>query len=101
MALFGRCHGPVQPQDRRLGDARSFAAPRLPLTALVDGHLGERPDAGLIHHSDRGIQYAVLTSVAQEFDRHVRRGLQLSMSRKADGLDCIKLFPVKPTGQAY
>ena len=47
MALSGHRHGPVQPQDRRLGDGGSFAR-RPAAGSLADGHLGtaawRRPD---------------------------------------------------------
>jgi len=55
----------------------------LPLAALSMAISAQRPGTGLIHHSDRGVQYAsadyrkVMQSV----------GLQVSMSRKADCYD--------------
>ncbi len=39
MALSGRRHGPVQPQDRRLGDGGSFAR-RPAIGGFADGHCG-------------------------------------------------------------
>ncbi len=50
----------------------------------LDMAIGMRcPDAGLIHHSDRGSQYAS-DSMEELFDQH---GIQVSMSRKGDPWD--------------
>ena len=57
LALSGRRHGPLQPQDRRLGDGGSFAR-RTAIGGLAMAIATQRPGAGLIHHSDRGVQYA-------------------------------------------
>ena len=44
---------------------------------------GQRPDAGLIHHSDRGVQYA-----SADYRKVMQSaGLRASMSRKADCYD--------------
>jgi putative transposase len=55
----------------------------LPLAALWMAISAQRPGAGLIHHSDRGVQYA---------SAHYRKlmqfaGLRASMSRKGDCYD--------------
>jgi transposase InsO family protein len=55
----------------------------LPLAALTMAISEQRPDAGLIHHSDRGVQYA-----SAEYRSSLQSaGLQASMSRKADCWD--------------
>jgi putative transposase len=71
-------HG-VQPQDRRLGDAGSLRA-ELPLAALHMAISVLRPGSGLIHHSDRGVQYAS----AEYRNAMQSAGFRASMSRKAD-----------------
>jgi putative transposase len=55
----------------------------LPLAALRMAISAQRPSAGLIHHSDRGVQYASAKyrNVMQSAD------FQASMSRKADCYD--------------
>jgi putative transposase len=55
----------------------------LPLAALRMAIKGQRPGAGLIHHSDRGVQYA-----STEY-RHalLAAGFRPSMSRRADCYD--------------
>jgi putative transposase len=55
----------------------------LPLTALTAAISAQRPGAGLIHHSDRGVQYAS----ADYRDLMRSAGLRTSMSRKADCYD--------------
>jgi len=55
----------------------------LPLAALRMAISAQRPDAGLIHHSDRGVQYA-----SAEYRRVIQSaGFQASMSRKGDCYD--------------
>ena len=55
----------------------------LPLTALRMAIAVQRPGAGLIHHSDRGVQYAS----TQYRNVMQSAGLRASMSRKADCYD--------------
>ncbi len=57
LAVSGRRHGSVQPKDRRLRHAGSYAG-RTHLRSPDNGDPEQRPQAGLIHHSDRGVQYA-------------------------------------------
>jgi putative transposase len=55
----------------------------LPLTALRMAISAQRPDVGLIHHSDRGVQYA-----SEDYRNVVKSaGFRASMSRKADCYD--------------
>lgn len=55
----------------------------LPLAALRMAISAQRPDAGLIHHSDRGVQYA-----SMEYRKVIQfAGFQASMSRKGDCYD--------------
>jgi putative transposase len=55
----------------------------LPLTALRTAISAQRPGAGLIHHSDRGVQYA-----SADYRNLVQSaGFRASMSRKADCYD--------------
>ena len=55
----------------------------LPLAALRMAISAQRPRAGLIHHSDRGVQYA-----SAEYRKALRSaGFQASMSRRADCYD--------------
>jgi putative transposase len=50
----------------------------LPLAALAMAIATQRPGAGLIHHSDRGVQYA-----SEDYRKVIRSaGFQASMSRK-------------------
>jgi putative transposase len=52
----------------------------LPLAALAMAIATQRPGAGLIHHSDRGVQYA-----SADYRKMMRAaGFRASMSRKAD-----------------
>ena len=51
--------------------------------ALVMALQRRRPEPGLVHHSDRGVQYAA-EPYRQVLERH---GIKQSMSRKGDGLD--------------
>jgi len=55
----------------------------LPLTALERALASRRPPPGVLHHSDRGIQYA---STAYQAVLH-RHGLETSMSRRGDCWD--------------
>ena len=55
----------------------------LPLAALKMAISAQRPGAGLIHHSDRGVQYA-----SADYRKVTQSaGFQVSMSRKADCYD--------------
>ena len=55
----------------------------LPLTALRMAISAQRPGAGLIHHSDRGVQYA-----SADYRKAMQSaGFHASMSRKADCYD--------------
>ena len=55
----------------------------LPLAALRMAISAQRPRAGLIHHSDRGVQYA-----SAEYRKAIQSaGFQASMSRKGDCYD--------------
>jgi putative transposase len=55
----------------------------LPLTALTMAISAQRPGADLIHHSDRGVQYA-----SAEYRKAMQSvGFRASMSRKADCYD--------------
>jgi transposase InsO family protein len=55
----------------------------LPLAALTMAISAQRPGAGLIHHSDRGVQYA-----AADYRKVMQSaGFRASMSRKADCYD--------------
>ena len=55
----------------------------LPLAALRMAISAQRPGAGLIHHSDRGVQYA-----SADYRKVIQSaGFQASMSRKADCYD--------------
>jgi len=55
----------------------------LPLAALRMAISAQRPGAGLIHHSDRGVQYA-----SAEYRKLLQSaGFKASMSRKADCYD--------------
>src|SRR5437899_8310904 len=55
----------------------------LPLAALAMAIATQRPGAGLIHHSDRGVQYA-----SAEYRKMMQSaGFRASMSRRADCYD--------------
>jgi putative transposase len=55
----------------------------LPLAALKMAISAQRPGTGLIHHSDRGVQYA-----SADYRNVIRSaGFRASMSRKADCYD--------------
>ena len=61
---------------------RDHLRTELPLAALRMAISAQRPGAGLIHHSDRGVQYA-----SADY-RNVMQsaGFKASMSRKADAM---------------
>ena len=62
---------------------RDHLRTELPLTALRMAISAQRPGASLIHHSDRGVQYA-----SADYRKTVQSaGFQASMSRKADCYD--------------
>lgn len=62
---------------------RDHLRTELPLAALTMAISAQRPGVGLIHHSDRGVQYA-----AADYRRTMQsHGFQVSMSRKADCYD--------------
>lgn len=62
---------------------RKTLARQLVLSALHMALYGRRPGAGLVHHSDRGSQYA-----SDEYQEELRRrGIVCSMSRKGDCWD--------------
>ena len=67
-----------------VGWAMSEAMPQELTLCALDVALGWRdPDAGLVHHSDRGSQYA-----AKDYRRKLAaRGITVSMSRKGDCWD--------------
>jgi putative transposase len=69
--------GIVGPQETLL--SRRHEVSLLPASQRA----AQRPDAGLIHHSDRGVQYA-----SAEYRKMMQSaGLRASMSRKADCYD--------------
>jgi transposase InsO family protein len=62
---------------------RDYLRTELASTALAMAIERQRPAAGLVHHSDRGVQYA-----AHDYRMHLQSaGIQASMSRKADCYD--------------
>jgi putative transposase len=72
----------------------------LPLAALTMAIVIQRPGAGLIHHSDRGVQYA-----SAEYRKLLQSaGFKASMSRKADCYDNAPMesfFHTLKTEQVY
>lgn len=64
---------------------RSLAA-ELPLQALRDAIEARCPDSGLIHHSDRGVQYACSAYI----DTLLKHGIVPSMSRPGNPYDNAK-----------
>lgn len=58
----------------------------LPLAALTQALTGRRPPPGLIHHSDRGVQYASAAYV----ERLTDAGIQISMSAVGNPYDNAK-----------
>lgn len=62
---------------------RDHLRTELPLAALTMAISAQRPGTGLIHHSDRGVQYA-----AADYRKAMQsEGFEVSMSRKADCYD--------------
>ena len=62
---------------------RDHLQTELPLAALMMALQRQRPDAGLVHHSDRGVQYA-----SDGYRGALQlAGMRASMSRKGDCLD--------------
>jgi transposase InsO family protein len=62
---------------------RDHLRTELPLAALMMALQRQRPGAGLIHHSDRGVQYA-----SDGYRGALQlAGMRASMSRKGDYLD--------------
>jgi len=62
---------------------RDHMRTELPLAALQMAISAQRPDAGLIHHSDRGVQYA-----SHDYRAALAaNGITASMSRKGDCYD--------------
>jgi putative transposase len=62
---------------------RDHLRTELASTALAMAISRQRPDQGLVHHSDRGVQYA-----AHDYRSRLQSaGIQASMSRKADCYD--------------
>jgi putative transposase len=62
----------------------------LALEALKRSHAAKRPEKGLLHHSDRGSQYA-----SKEYRKHLKQfGMKASMSRRGNCYDnaCIEAF---------
>lgn len=55
----------------------------LAVKALDMALIGRNPEPGLIHHSDRGVQYASLAYT----ERLLGRGIQISMSRRGNPYD--------------
>ena len=70
------------PGLRAQANAR-HAAPTLPLAALARALRHRRPPAGLVHHSDQGVQYASATYR----QRLTQAGVIPSMSRRSNGYD--------------
>ena len=82
-ALPGRGHRRVLPAGRRLGDGRPHAGGAVPgALDMAVLHRG-RPAPGLVHHSDRGSQYAC----DAYRDRLDELGFAASMSRAGDCYD--------------
>jgi putative transposase len=82
MALSGRRIGSLHQEDRWLVDARSPAR-RTRHRCLVQAIQRQRPAPDLIHHSDRGSQYA-----AADYRKGLNEaGLVQSMSRKGNCWD--------------
>jgi len=59
LALCGRGVGPLPPPLRRLGD-EGFIAHRVAAGRMANGLNAATPTVRLVHHSDRGVQYASL-----------------------------------------
>jgi transposase InsO family protein len=77
-----------------VGWAMSETMPQELTLSALDVALGWRnPDAGLVHHSDRGSQYA-----ANDYRKKLRaRGITVSMSRKGDCWDNAPMESVNGT----
>ena len=77
-----------------VGWAMSETMPQELTLCALDVALGWRdPDAGLLHHSDRGSQYA-----AKDYQRKLKaRGITVSMSRKGDCWDNAPMESVNGT----
>ncbi len=77
-----------------VGWAMSQTMPQELTTRALDVALGWRdPDVGLVHHSDRGSQYA-----ASEYRKKLKaRGITVSMSRKGDCWDNAPMESVNGT----
>lgn len=77
-----------------VGWAMSETMPQELTLSALDVALGWRdPDAGLVHHSDRGSQYA-----AKDYRRKLKaRGITVSMSRKGDCWDNAPMESVNGT----
>lgn len=69
---------------------RDHMPTELPLAALMMAAQRQRPGPGLIHHSDRGSQYAAGAYV----DHLAVIGAVPSMSRTGNGYDCEKMRAV-------
>ena len=83
LAVPGGGDGPVQPQNRRLEHGRSSAGPAMPgrVSRWRSARKPARP--GLLHHSDRGVQYA-----CDEYQRLLAMPRHsLSMSRTGNCYD--------------
>ena len=67
---------------------------KLVLDALEMARVSRKPNAGLLHHSDRGVQYA-----AHDFQRALERLKAIaSMSRKGNCWDNAMMERPKPEG---
>ena len=80
-----------------VGWAMSETMPQELTLCALDVALGwQDPDAGLVHHSDRGSQYA-----AKDYQRKLKaRGITVSMSRKGDCWDNAPMESVNGTLKA-
>jgi hypothetical protein len=77
-------HGSVQPQDRGLGDGRSFA-----VGGIEDGHLSATTCPRLDPRFRSGLQYA-----SAEYRKAMQSGgFKASMSRKCDCYEIIDPYP--------
>ena len=57
MVVLGRCIGLIFPSDQQMGNNKRMKT-QLVLDALAMAYGRRKPSAGLLHHSDRGSQYA-------------------------------------------
>ena len=83
VCLLGRDSGWLLSQSRGLGSWSERSASRLAIAALQQAIAKRQPRPGLIHHSDRGVQYACGEYVAI-LDQHQ---MIPSMSRPANPYD--------------